>query len=176
MRVLQVTAIIFSLLALSIAPLSAGAANEDSPYYSLPAGSKFVLKRQLTVPAGQASIFIQGGQVRTFSEVYQYEPHCKVEMQRLTNNPQTIQPGEFVVDKMRRERSQHGALPGFVYVLDSFDRSYERYSTHFYLSSGQQPEVFRVTCQQWQDPAWPKHVTLRQINQTLGDLLSLQAP
>lgn len=168
-------------LAVQAGTASNAAADEDSPYYTPPAGSKLLLKRGLTVPAGQASVLIQNGQVvPSFSQVSQYEPYCKLEMQRLSDSAQTVQPGEFVVNKTQRERSYHGRAPtftpGFVYVAESIDRGHERRSTHLYLQSGQQPDVFRMTCQRWQDASRAKNVTLREIRQTLGDLFSLQVP
>lgn len=177
---------------------------EESPYSVIPAGAQLTLHRDLTIPAGWARLYIQGGGPRPYSDVNPYHPHCRLEVERVREVPQTVKADVFRVEKVVYEELPWPAgggsfLPASVpragligavgiearedlgrgaYIAGSFGvadgSSPWTYATHFRLRSERQPEVRRLTCQHWNDPTLAVHLTIRQIRETLGDLFTLE--
>ncbi|MEK7759418.1 MAG: hypothetical protein AAB304_07450, partial [Pseudomonadota bacterium] len=54
--------------------------------------------------------------------------------------------------------------------------SFHVFRTILELESPRQPQVRWLTCQQWSEPAIGQHVTIREIRQTLGEIILLQLP
>lgn len=89
---------------------------EESPYSVIPAGSRLTLHRDLTIPAGRASLYIQGGAVRPYSDVNPYYPHCRLEVEQVLDTPQTVQADVFLVEKVVYEEIP-GPVSGGTSVL-----------------------------------------------------------
>jgi hypothetical protein len=83
---------------------SASVPYEDSPYALIPSGSRLVLERDLTIPAGRASLYIQGGEVRPYLEVDFYRPHCRLEVEKVLDIPQVVKRDTFLIDKVVTEQ------------------------------------------------------------------------
>lgn len=172
----------FVLLAVSIALLGACqthvAPSEDSPYYAVPVGSRLVLNRPLTIPPNGASVYIQYGQIVSFNTRDAYYPHCRFELSTLGPGPQTVEPDEFVVHKVRQEIivSRAFTRPGLLLAQGGGDDGPDSkmYSRILYLRSATQPEVLRIACMRWHDLAFSHHLTIREIRNTLSDLFTLR--
>ncbi len=168
---------LFALLALS-ACQSTPLAREESPYYTVPAGSRLILHKDLTIPAERAGVYIQGGMVMGWTEINSYHPHCNLVMRRVADAPQTVRAGEFVVVKVRRQNLS-AVRPGAQYAQLFADGvpSHWVYATVMDLRSTDQPEVISLTCQHWESPPpAPQHLTIRQIRAALGELFTLKLP
>ncbi len=159
--------------------------DENSPYYLVPAGSRLVLNRAITVPENDVGVYIQNGEVaRSFWGVKSHYPHCALDLRRRLDTAQTVQPDEFTITRVTQETvySVHAdftrlaRLP-FVHVADTDQgdgASYEIYATIMTLRSERQPDVLRLTCAQWQYPPLQRHVTINEMRKTLGDLFTLR--
>lgn len=152
---------------------------EVSPEYRLPAGSKLVLLKDLSIPADSASIYLQGGRILPFGGVDLYHPHCKFELRTLKPAPQRVHADTFVIVKVRREsdyaqdtRVQWLAGRGVMFMSDG--PSPQMYATLIFLRSEAQPDVFRLTCGHWENPVDAEHLTIGQICQVLGDVFTLK--
>src|SRR5688572_15183105 len=86
--------------------------NENSPLYQVPVGARLTLSRDIAIPAGQVSVFIQGGRVRPFAEIDKYYPHCRFELYRLQNVGRTVRPDEFEVRRVQRQEDDLVSLEG----------------------------------------------------------------
>ncbi len=172
-------AVLAFVLLLAACQTAAYQGDENSPYYLVPAGSRLVLNRAITVPANDAGVYIQNGEVvRSFWRVKQHYPYCALDLRRRLETPQTVQPDEFTIVRVSQESVMTVRLP-FVHVTDtdqSNGASYEIYATLMTLRSERQPEVTRLTCAQWVYPPLQRHVTINEMRKALGDLFTLRLP
>ena len=151
---------------------------EDSPYYTVPAGSKLLLHKPLTVPAFKAGVYLQGGKVLSHKDVDEYYPHCKFEVKDVKDTPQSIEPDEFVVYKVV-EGEDYSALAyprlaGLGVISAGNGAGRVMYFTNFYLRSAKQPHVMLLICQHWEDPTDAEYLTVRQIRIALGEFFTLK--
>jgi hypothetical protein len=154
------------------------AANENSPYFVIPTGSTLQLNQAITIPADRASVYLQGGQVKDYSNVDTYYPNCDFEVLTLTNKSRAVQPDEFIIKRVVQEEDI--VASGFPKVASLIGVRFEGsvglvdYKTIMYLGSAQQPDVYRITCAQWDEPMDAQHLTVRQIRDTLGSIFTLR--
>jgi hypothetical protein len=161
--------------------------DESSPYYVVPVGSRLVLNRDLTIPANQVGVYLQGGQLVSYRDVNQYHPHCKFEVRTLTDAPRTVRADEFMV--MRATQQQLPSVRAPIQVAGAGIHigigigggsqdggpSPEAYATRLVLKSERQPDVLRLTCGHWDMPnPYAVHLSISQIRKTLGDVMSLR--
>jgi hypothetical protein len=160
--------------------------NENSPYYVVPTGSRLVVNRELTVPAEDVAVYLQGGQVLPQKQLNLYHPQCKLEMRRRLSTTQTIRPGEFFVTKVTQEFTQHMVLLAPIQVADgSLVRRASggidggigpnTFITNLILASDTQPEVMRMTCGYWGYlNRSDTHLSISQIRGALGEVVTLK--
>lgn len=180
-------AVLALVLLLAACQTTAYQGNENSPFYLVPVGSRLLLNRAVTVPANDAGIYIQNGEVaRSFWGVKSHYPYCALDMRKRLETPQTVQPDEFTITRVSQEtvysvRGDHmrlARLP-FVHVADTDQgdgATFQIYATLMTLRSERQPDVLRLTCAQWQYPPLQQHVTINEMRKTLGDLFTLRLP
>lgn len=152
---------------------------EESPYYSPPAGGQLILHQDLTIPAGRASVYIQGSPVTVWQNVNSYHPHCIFEVRKVLDTPQLVKAGTFAIRAVQRE-NYSAAAPGLQQARLMFSDggpSYLIYATVMRLESIDQPDVYRLTCQHWEvPPQMPHYLTIRQMRAALGSLFTLKFP
>jgi hypothetical protein len=162
---------------------------EDSPHYAVPVGSTLVLNRPVEIPPYQAGVYLQAGQVAP--GVNRYAPHCRFELTTVAERAQRVEPDRFLVRRVSRPWGQTRAPTEPVHVAGVhigigvvFGVGGSRQDgpglailrTVLDLSSERQPQVYRLTCEQWDDFARARHVTVREIREALGELFTLQIP
>lgn len=155
-----------------------GPLDEKSPYYILPSGSRLLLKQELTIPAHSAGVLLQGGRVVSGKEVNQYHPHCRLEVNDVRETTQFVAADEFLVRRAHQE-DQMVATPALMKAglrKAGATPSFHIFRTILKLESPRQPQVRWLTCQQWSEPGIGRHVTIREIRQALGEIISLQLP
>jgi len=161
------------------------------------AGEVFILKQPLVIPSEKARAFIQFGQASHHSFNH-YEPHCRIEVNSLSEQPQTIYPEEFMIssvtigEEMITLQTQPMQLAQNQYRYNStmIDapassaylafRNNEREESmdlvHLYLQSNRQPNVLRLTCAgslsngDLQDAPRSYRPQRKEINIILGDV------
>lgn len=158
--------------------------NENSPYYVVPAGSRLVLERELTIPGYRAAIYLQGGQVRSYWDVNPYYPYCKFEVRSPRDSAQKIQPDDFAVTRAFQEtppivRNEPRRFDGAARLVrvsaeDSEGVSATVFATTMRLRSDRQPDVSRMTCAQWGYPPLDGHLSIAQIRKTLAGVFTLK--
>lgn len=155
--------------------------DENSTSYPPPAGSKFTLKQELTIPANSAHVDLQGGQAVSLNKLNQYHPYCRLDVRDVRETPQSLQPDEFLVKRVNRQTTDVVAQrSGLLRVRrvsdDNGGPTFMIYRTVFDLESARQPQVRRLTCEQWDRPALGDHLSLRQIRTALGELFTVTLP
>jgi hypothetical protein len=156
--------------------------DESSPYYMVPVGSRVTLNRDLVIPADKAGVFLQNGQEQPFVQLNAYHPHCKFEVKRVLDTPQTVRADEFVITKMVQSIEHSVQVPqrlaAMTVVANTTDGgpSVEAFVTRLNLRSERQPEVLRLSCGHWdyRGQTTAVHLSIQQIRKALGDVITLQ--
>ena len=168
------------LLALVSACQQVPVRDVNSPYFAVPLGSNIVLHKTLAIPAGKAGVFIQSGTVVRENDVDRYHANCKFEVRTVSGDAgQEIRPDGFSVYKVTQDTELVLAKPMVVAGLrlvsgEDGGPMAGIYATTMYLRSKSQSDVFRLTCQHWDDPVNGEHLTITQIRRALGEIMTLQ--
>ena len=169
-----------------IAGLSACSQNavkdENSVFYAVPVGSLLVLNQDVTIAGDQVAIYVQNGELMSDAEVNKYYPNCKFEVYKISEKPRTVLADTFeiikVVDDIESSSLQKSTELAALNKILSFgmlDRSYVfNYATLMYLNSEKQNDVYRLTCQHWEDVMDDRHLTISQMRGAMGDVFTLE--
>ena len=160
--------------------------NPASPYYAYSAGWVARLNHPLTIPAGSATVRLQYGHIVPRNGVQEQDPYCVVELNTVSEAPQTLQPGRFEVLRVTRSVSPIMAaaksplMRAFYVDDDQGNTSFLYYITTFRLRDVAQPNLRGMTCA-WNQMApgnrpLMRHLTLDEIRWALGGWISLIAP
>lgn len=152
----------------------------DSPYYPPPVGSSVVLKRPLTVPAGETRIFLQGGEMMEKSRFDRYKPSCSFELRELAEAPRTIAPDSFIVTRVEHLTQEivqrFGPRRGLLRSGLDYDSSppFVVRGYHLWLGSERQLDVMRMTCRgAFADLPEAYPPSLGEVSRALGDYAEL---
>lgn len=157
--------------------LKDGRPNENSPYFEVPVGSKFVLHRTLTIPAYTRNVFFQRGSVLPFYHVNEFVDYCALTVYAQKQVPQTIRPDTFVITRVYREYLYQLADASVVVAQAFQDKDGETWhvlATQMDLQSKDQADVIRLTCAAWGLPQDISNVTLAGIRKSLGEVAMLE--
>jgi len=152
---------------------------ETSLTYNIPSGSTVTLHARISIPAGSATIYIQGGEVKPFRDIRRYHAHCSLEVKTLHDSVQVIKPDVFTIH--RSYFNEYSAAPATPFLHtrriaqdDSDGGMLIQMQRVMYLRSTQQPDVFRLTCLQWAYTPDYEHLSVAEVRQALGKLMTLQ--
>lgn len=156
--------------------------DENSYYYAVPVGSSIVLNQEVTISGDQVATYVQNGELMSYDAVNKYYPNCKFEIYTMSEQPRTVEPDAFeiikVVDEIESssiKKSIQLAVRGNAYAFGMLDRSHVfNYATMMYLKSEKQKDVYRMTCQHWEDMRDDRYLTVAQMRQAMGDVFTLE--
>jgi len=160
--------------------------DEDSAFYSVPVGSSLELKQDVTIPGNQVSVYVQDGKLMPYREVNKYQPNCKFEVYKISEQPRTVHADTFEIIKVEddiessslKSNTQIAALGGVTgagHFALGLDRSEVfNYATLMYLNSEKQKDVYRMTCQHWESVMDDRHLSVTQMRQAMGDVFTLK--
>ena len=132
--------------------------NVNSNYYSIPSGSKLVLRQDLNIPAGKAHVNIQGG--GSAAGLNNFNVGCEIEVRKL--GPGVVKADTFTIT--RAESSQ-----------EWINRpSTMRFYRTMYLKSDTQPGVMKMVCQYWDYPLHGKDISVAEMREALGNVASFE--
>ncbi len=139
-----------------------------------PGLTRVTLNREFHIRPDQASEIIQHGEVVTRRQLVEYYPHCMFELRTVAEAARTVQPETFTVTGIKRDRYM-AWLEGQMLAGSAGGGDYNMVmsSTVFSLQSATQPDVFRLTCQQLDEPFRARHVSLDGMRKALGDWFTL---
>lgn len=149
---------------------------DGSPFVEAPLNSRLVLKQELKIPSGQVAVFLQDGIIVTAAAVRVRRPNCKFEIRTIDDKVRKVMPDEFRIIRYFLDRNfvSSGAVMvasvGMVFA-DAGGATAEVYTTEMFLHSENQPDVLRLSCEHWEDPADGNYLTLDQIKQALGQVI-----
>lgn len=166
------------LLSTLLAACESMMAYHSKPFDELAPGSVLVLTQELVIPSGLAAVYLQDGVVVPENNVRVRQPHCKFEVNTISEITQTVKPDEFSISRFFIDRD---------YVLTGI-RHYasvgggdgdggpiaEIYTVQMFLSSSQQPDVLRISCLHWEDPHDGQYLTFNQVQQAVGSIIQFK--
>lgn len=153
----------------------------SSVFYSIPAGSVLHLNQPLQIAPESVSVFIQQGKLIAEPLIDRYQPYCKFELYAMSEAARQVAPDSFVIEKVVDEielttqlqtRPAAALLAGLMLVSDT--PSIYTYTTHLYLHSEIQPDVYRLSCMHWEDVQDDNFLTVTQLREAMGTLLTLE--
>ena len=137
-----------------------------------PAIKAVTLKQDFPIRPDRSNEYIQGGEIRPYKSIEQYYTHCKLELREIADNERTIKPQTFNVTRIYRKEE----FAGFIKTIlaGDGDSGLIMSTIYLYLQSEQQPDIFRLSCMRQDESFYARHVTVEEMRDTLGDLMSLQ--
>jgi len=161
---------------------SSGPYPVTSPYYQIPAGSKLVLNEELTIPPNNGRVYIQNGNVITPKEKNQYYPHCWFLSWKVPDTAQQIKPDTFYIVATRKSENVVRAdtplrLASALAVsglLGNASITSIEFTTEMWLQSEKQPDIRRLICSHWENPEDGRHLTVAEMQKTLGNIAEIQ--
>jgi len=147
---------------------------ENSDLYTIPLGSIFVLHQPLLVTAYHARAYIQYGQLKSEKQVDEYYPHCEVELNHVKPVPQHIFPNRFKVIRVlddEYEAQRHVLFASLMPVDDG--PIFVGFASEYYVQAEKASDVFKITCLHWDDANEERYLTVSEIRQALGSVMSL---
>lgn len=151
-----------------------------SPYYAYSTAWVAQLNEPLTIPPDAATVRLQYGRIVPRNSVQEHDPFCIVELDTVSVEPQTLQPGRFEVWRVTRSVSSITAttspLIKAVFVDDDVP-TFLYFKTEFRLRDAAQPNLRGMTCA-WNQMApgnqgLMRHLTLAEIHSALGGWMRL---
>jgi len=150
-------------------------------YSNKDSGYRVVLHQPLAVAPGNARVFLQQGRMLPSLGFNQYDISCSFEVRNLSEQPQTIEPDTFVVNRVQHLMDEVASwrpvqLASLTLAGAEVDSSPADIflGYHFWLYSEKQPDVLRMTCRGIFSEPWnAQYPTLGEIAQTLGSYATL---
>ncbi|MCW8933841.1 MAG: hypothetical protein OQK98_03870 [Gammaproteobacteria bacterium] len=150
--------------------------DEDSYLYSVPPGSTLTLNQNITIRANLARTFFQNGAVIDESNLNIYYPHCSLTTNTLTDKDRVISPAIFIVQKVIDDEEYAQGYLHFAsnnISVSSDGPLITGLVSYYYLSSSIEQDVRTLECIRWDSPYENRHLSIREIRKSLGDILTL---
>jgi hypothetical protein len=126
--------------------------------FRIPRDSRLVLNREVTIPAGVAHVVFQHGEPGPAAN--EFEVNCRFEVRDL--GPRVIQPDSFLITRWGSQREWVN------------QPSILRFYKVFHLKSERQTDIMPMTCQVWSYPLIGRPVTIRQVQEALGEYFTFE--
>ena len=156
-------AIVMGLLLVLTACQSAVEKQEVAKGEELGRGAKLILQQEIVIPAGAGWVAFQDGKMRVKPrKIKQYYPFCLLELRARNETELVLKPDEFVVTRVV---NSHEGATGY---------DVRNYYTRMWLRSERQPQVEKMTCQQWNVFPDDNYVTVAQVRAALAGSFVLE--
>ena len=154
------------------------------PPYSLPSGSSLAINQDLTVPPNSVSAWIQFGKVANRRDIDLDSPNCHFELYTIKPEAQTIYKDHDVRITRFVNNNEYVSNGHIMYASLRADADADNeggpmaqiFRTEIYLKSSKQPDLYRLSCEVWDDPFNGVYLTIDQIQQTLGGIATFHSP
>jgi hypothetical protein len=124
----------------------------NSIWFKIRPGSTLVLNQPVEIPAGEAHIDLQNGQLS--GGVDEYTVNCIFEIENL--GPHTVTPDSFAITDAS-DSQEWVSQPDIM-----------RFYKELWLKSDRQPEVLKLVCQDWAGPLQGRPVSVGEIENAVG--------
>lgn len=167
----------------------------SSPYYQIPTGTVIELNQPLTITPNSGRVYVQYGKVVTPKERERYHANCWFLSWKVLETDQTIQPDTFVVKRSQKDQDivqNHSAIKlanldlqiavgagietgsgNGIGILANASPMAAIFTTTLDIRSDRQPDIRQFACSHWDDPSGGEHLTVEQMQNTLGNIASI---
>ena len=150
--------VLVALVATGCANIMAVKDDVDSPFFYIRPGSTLILHQDVAIVSGKSHASFQHGKL--VPGLDNYTVGCELDVRDL--GPATVSAGRFTVS--RAESSQEWiSHPNIM-----------RFYRTIYLKSAEQPNVLRLTCQDWDGPLMGQDISVPEIRDALGGYMSFE--
>ena len=137
-----------------------------------PAITRVTLKQNFPIRPDRSNEYIQGGDIRPYESIEQYYTHCKLELREIADIERIVKPQTFNVTRIYRQEEFVGFRK--MMLAGDGDSGLIMSTTYLFLQSEKQPDIFRLSCMRQDESFYARHVTVEEMQDTLGDLISFQ--
>jgi hypothetical protein len=144
-------------------------------------GAEFILHRDLTITPGHVRVMFQDGVLAHAAS--EYEPHCEIEVMKLSEVPQTVPAGRYRIARVRGDihyvrqpqpRPMLAALGDLTLATDSSSEWY-MHAYHMTLHSDTHPEAPILICGgAYNYPFHAAYPSLEEMQAALGEYATLK--
>jgi hypothetical protein len=155
--------------------------DEHSEYTRIPAGSSLTLNQSIHIAANSLSVYMQDGNIKPYSTIDKYYPHCKFELYTLSENARTVQPDTFKIVRVVDDTDMSSLQPPMYASLRIADSSSDggpsvvSFTTSMYLKSKTQSDVYRMTCMHWDLINESRYLSIAEMRNAMGNVFTLTA-
>ena len=147
--------------------------------------STITLERPLALPAGDARVYVQDGEIIRQQDRNRFEPWCTFSVRKRGADAElidTIERGRFLAGEPLRWSPPESTPPGMRGVAvglwpaglpDGGTPGLYTWYTRYPLRSDGQPQVDTLTCG-YDGDSLDGHLTLEEIRQTLGEIATVR--
>lgn len=145
---------------------------------SLPPGTRLIVNRPFTVPAGHSGLWFQGGGPRGSGGLTVWVRHCSLDLHRRVEVPTEFTEGEMMVTDLRE--SEWGGIGVAlrrvaVFPIEPSDRGAWTVETVLGLSSVDHPIVRQLRCERMIDSRIDHEpLTAEELKRVLGDYFRIE--
>jgi hypothetical protein len=175
-------AVLLGVLPVSCSYESGRDEDESSHFFSVKQDSRLVQNQPLIIPPNQVAVYVQHGEVMSQPDVDFYSPNCKFELYSISEQQRRVEQDTYKVHRVLDERNEvssghrtYAALGGAAgFSMGGDVPEVCNYATVMYLESAIQPDVFRITCQYWEDVFVDKYLSIEQMREAMGGVFTLE--
>ena len=105
------------------------------------------LQQNVVIPANTTRVFFQNGEIIEKSGFNHYRQHCRLEINTLSEQPQTVYAEKNAIDSISWDEEMIAALDSGIQLASTDEHPPETMDLiHFWLDSKTQPALRRLTC------------------------------
>jgi len=139
-----------------------------------PAIKTVTLKQDFPIRPDRSNEYIQGGEIRPYESIEQYYTHCKLELREIADIKRIVKPQRFNVTRIYRQEEFVGFRK--MMLAGDGDSGLIMSTTYLFLQSEKQPDIFRLSCMRQDESFYARHVTVEEMQDTLGSIMTLHQP
>ncbi len=171
------------VVAMIISACAGGVSSVSSLNFNIPVGTQIIVKQSIRILPESGRVYIQGGKVVALQERDQYEYYCWFLSWKVNETEQIIMPDTFIVSNVRHTDFYVQHFPETQVAMSDFSgksllawggATATDYVTELSIHSDQQPDIRRLACSYWGDPALGRHITVPEMQSVLGDLVHIE--
>ena len=153
--------------------------DEHSELTRVPAGSSLTLNQSIHIAANSLSVYMQDGNIKPYSAIDKYYPHCKFELYTLSDHARTVQPDTFNIVRVMDETDLSSSRATTFASLRTADSNSDggpsivTFSTSLYLKSKAQSDVYRMTCMHWGLINERRYLSIAEMRKAMGNVFTL---
>lgn len=137
--------------------------------------ANLVIHQPVTIAPHRANIYIQDGKTMRYEQTDSYHANCNLVINEIQTQGKTLAPQRCAIKRFKTETALalNEATVAFVGLMDGGEFLTKEFTITFFLHCEKNPDILQLHCQHLDDVDFGNHLTLEQIQQTLGAVMSV---